>query len=205
METIVNWLVEFVHTFGYVGIFVMTFLESTCAPVPSEVTMIPAGYLVQQGHMDLFWVLFSSVSGTLCGSLFMYWFASHFGRRFLYRYGKYFFFKHERMEKLDKFFGKHGEISIFTGRLIPGVRHVISFPAGLAQMNLKKFCLYTGLGGSLWMSILVAVGYIIGDNSKLIHEYMPYITTAVVGTVFLLIVLYVAKQRKKMKQVNRDA
>ncbi|MGE0754555.1 MAG: DedA family protein [Alphaproteobacteria bacterium] len=205
IEQAITWLVEFVHHFGYVGIFIMTFLESTFVPIPSEVTMIPAGYLVQQGHMSLAGVLAASITGTMAGSLAMYWFASHFGRKFLYRYGKYFFFDHERMAKLDKFFAAHGEISIFTGRLIPGIRHVISFPAGLAHMDMKKFCLYTGIGGSLWMCILITVGYVIGDNKHLIKEYMPYITTAVVGTVFLLVVGYVAKQRKKMKLGNGNA
>ncbi len=196
IEQISAWLVWFVHHFGYVGIFVMTFLESTFVPIPSEVTMIPAGYLVQQGEMNLFGVLAASITGTLAGSLTMYVFAAYVGRKFLYRYGRYFFFGHEKMEKLDKYFASHGEISIFTGRLIPGVRHVISFPAGLAHMNLKKFTLYTGIGGSIWMCVLITVGYVIGGNKELIKEYMPYITGIVVVSVFFMIVMYVAKQRK---------
>ncbi len=196
IEQISAWLVWFVQHFGYGGIFVMTFLESTFVPIPSEATMIPAGYLVQQGEMHLFGVLAASIAGTLAGSLAMYWFAAHFGRKFLYKYGKYFFFGHEKMEKLDKYFKTHGEISIFTGRLIPGVRHVISFPAGLAHMDLKKFSIYTGVGGSIWMCVLVTVGYVIGGNKALIKEYMPYITGIVVMSVFLMVIMYIAKQRK---------
>lgn len=197
MQQIAEFLVDFVEMFGYAGIFIMTFLESTFMPIPSEATMIPAGYLVQQGQMNLFWVLFASITGTICGSVAMYYVASSLGRKFLYAYGKYMFFGHEKMEKLDKFFASHGEISIFTARLIPGVRHVISFPAGLSHMNLKKFCIYTAAGGSLWMTTLVIVGYLIGGNKELIREYMPYVTSAAITAVVLLVVGYVLRKRMK--------
>ncbi len=197
MEQIAQFLVDFVHGFGYLGIFIMTFLESTFMPIPSEVTMVPAGYLVQQGQMSLFWVLFASISGTICGSVAMYFFAKHVGRRFLFAYGKYMFFGHDKMAKLDTFFASHGEISIFTARLIPGVRHVISFPAGLAHMNLKKFCAYTAAGGSIWMTTLVIVGYLIGGNKELIREYMPYVTSAAITAVVVLVSMYVLRKRMK--------
>lgn len=199
VETVSQWLVNFVDMFGYGGIFVMTFLESTFVPIPSEVTMIPAGYLVHQGQMSLGGVLAASIAGTLSGSLAMYFFAAYVGRRFLFAYGKYFFFGHERMAKLDAYFASHGEISIFTGRLIPGVRHVISFPAGLAHMNLKKFFVYTGAGGALWMTTLIMAGYLIGGSKEMIHRYMPYITATAVGIVVLLIVLYIWRHRKISK------
>ncbi|NBX03276.1 MAG: DedA family protein [Alphaproteobacteria bacterium] len=195
-----EWLVHFVHTLGYPGIFIMTFLESTFVPIPSEVTMIPAGYLVQQGQMSLFGVLFCSITGTILGSLANYFIAYHFGRRFLYRFGKYMFFSHEKMEKLDKFFASHGEISTFTGRLVPGLRHFISFPAGLARMDIKKFCIYTGVGGAIWMTTLTVVGYVIGGNKHLLRQYMPYITAVFIGAVVLMIVVYMWHHRRKNKK-----
>jgi membrane protein DedA with SNARE-associated domain len=202
MEQIAQFFVDFVKMFGYAGIFIMTFLESTFMPIPSEVTMIPAGYLVHQGEMSLFWVLFASITGTICGSVAMYFIAASLGRKFLYAYGKYMFFNRDKMTKLDSFFASHGEISIFTARLIPGVRHVISFPAGLAHMNLKKFCIYTGAGGSIWMATLVLVGYLIGGNKELIKHYKPYVTSAAVATVVLLVVAYVWNHRKKAGGVS---
>lgn len=192
-----EWLVHFVHTLGYPGIFIMTFLESTFVPIPSEVTMIPAGYLVQQGEMSLFWVLFASITGTIGGALANYYIALHFGRRILLHYGKYFFFDQEKMYKLDRFFARHGEISTFTGRLIPGLRHFISFPAGLAHMDIKKFCIYTGAGGAIWMVTLTMVGYLIGGNKHMLRQYMPYITTACVVAVVLLITVYMWHHRRK--------
>lgn len=159
--------------------------------------MIPAGYLVHEGQMNLIMVLISSTLGTIGGALFNYYIALHFGRRFMYAYGKYFFFDHHKMEKLDKFFATHGEISTFTGRLVPGLRHFISFPAGLAHMNLKKFTIYTGIGGALWMATLTMVGYLIGNNAALIKLYMPYVTGAVIGVVVIMILVYAMRYRKK--------
>lgn len=197
-----HWLVEFVHHFGYLGIFIMTFLESTFAPIPSEVTMVPAGYLVHKGEMNLWLVLFFSITGTLAGSYFNYWVAQHYGRRFLLAYGKYFFLAPEKIDYIERYFKSHGEISIFTGRLIPGLRHFISFPAGLARMDLKKFCIYTGVGGGIWMVTLTLTGYLIGDNKELVKTYMPFITYASLAAVTVMASVYVWRHRRKLKKAD---
>jgi membrane protein DedA with SNARE-associated domain len=197
LDLIAEWLVNFVHTLGYAGIFIMTFLESTFVPIPSEVTMVPAGYLVQKGEMHFLLVLLFSVLGTLAGSWFNYWIAKHYGRRFLLAYGKYLLFPPEKLTRMEDYFRSHGEISIFTGRLIPGLRHFISFPAGLSHMNLKKFCFYTGLGGGLWMLVLITIGYLIGDNKEMIHHYVPLITYAALALVGIAVFLYIRNHRKK--------
>ena len=202
MEALAQWLVDFVDKFGYAGIFVMAFLESTFVPIPSEVTMVPAGYLVHQGEMNAWIVLFSSIAGAIGGSLANYYVAFHYGRRFLYNYGKYLFFDHQKMEKLDTFFASHGEISTLTGRLIPGLRHVISFPAGLAHMSVKKFTAYTGVGGGLWMATLLLVGYIIGDNKALVRHYMPYVTGVALTGVVSMVVIYISHHRRKSGKKN---
>ena len=199
IEQAVQWLVAFVEQLGLAGIFVMTFLESTFVPVPSEMTMIPAGYLVQQGKMALFPVILVSVMGTLGGSFFNYYIAQHFGRRLFLRYGNYFFMTPEKLAWLEEFFRRHGPISIFTGRLIPGVRHCISFPAGLARMDRRRFLLYTGCGGALWMSVLVALGYVIGANQARVMAYMPWVKLGVVGVVFVLIFGYIMRARRAAK------
>ena len=108
--------------------------------------------------MNFFIVVALATLGALGGSLANYYIAYYLGRRFFYAYGKYFFFTREKIDKLDKFFSKHGDISTFTGRLIPGLRHFIAFPAGLAHMDMKKFCIYTTLGSGIWMTILTSVG-----------------------------------------------
>ncbi|MCX2716528.1 DedA family protein [Helicobacter sp. MIT 21-1697] len=162
LGNIINTIVEIVGTLGYGGIFIMMFLESSFFPFPSEVVMIPAGYLVFKGEMNAFIAVACGIAGSLAGALFNYYIALKFGRDFLIRYGKYVFFTESTMQKMESFFLKHGPISTFVGRLITIIRQYISLPAGLARMNLIKFCLYTSLGAGIWVIILTLIGYYAG-------------------------------------------
>lgn len=195
---IVKFIVETVGSLGYIGIFIMMFLESTVFPIPSEVVMIPAGYLAHKGEMNIYIVIILGALGSLCGALFNYYFALKFGRTFLMKYGKYFFVSQETIEKTEVFFKDHGHISTFSGRLIPGLRHYISLPAGLARMNLFVFCLYTTLGATIWVIILTILGYYIGDNEALVKEYLRYL---IIGLLIFLVLLgtWYYKKVKKTK------
>ena len=190
MQEIVNFLVESIGSFGYIGIFLLMFLESSFFPFPSEVVMIPAGYLAYKGEMNLWLVLFFGISGSLAGAWFNYLLAHKFGRKFLLK-----FISEAKVKKLDKFFESHGHISTFTGRLIPGIRQYISFPAGLAKMDKIKFSIYTILGAGIWVSILTLLGYFIGENQELIHKYLKEITISIVILVAIIIFVYI-KRRK---------
>ena len=193
---IVKFIVETVGSLGYVGIFIMMFLESTVFPIPSEVVMIPAGYLAHKGEMNIYIVIILGALGSLCGALFNYYFALKFGRTFLMKYGKYFFVSQETIEKTEVFFKDHGHISTFSGRLIPGLRHYISLPAGLARMNLFVFCLYTTLGATIWVIILTILGYYIGDNEALVKEYLRYLIIGLLVFLVLLGAWYYKKVKK---------
>ena len=193
---IVKFIVETVGSLGYVGIFIMMFLESTVFPIPSEVVMIPAGYLAHKGEMNIYIVIILGALGSLCGALFNYYFALKFGRTFLMKYGKYFFVSQETIEKTEVFFKDHGHISTFSGRLIPGLRHYISLPAGLARMNLFVFCLYTTLGATIWVIILTILGYYIGDNEALVKEYLRYLIIGLLVFLILLGAWYYKKVKK---------
>ncbi len=197
LQQFLDFIVTFVHEFGYFGLFVMTFLESTFTPIPSEITLVPAGYLIHEGKMHLLPVLLSCISGTMAGSYFTYIVGAKIGVPFVRRYGKYLFFPEAKLLFVQSFFNKHGSISIFMARLIPGVRHVISFPAGIAQMKLSLFLLYTFLGSTLWICILLGVGYLIGDNKELIAEYIMLVKLGAVAAVATIIALYIWKQRRK--------
>ncbi len=196
-EAVAQWLVVTVEQLGVLGIFIMTFVESTFVPLPSEVVMIPAGYLIHQGKMSAWLVFPASVLGTIGGAYFNYWLAEKLGRGFLVRYGKYVHFNTTKLEKLERFFVKHGAISTFLGRLIPGIRHYISFPAGLAEMNKRSFLLWTGLGGALWMGILLTLGYFIGANQELLLLYMPWIKVGIGVFILLTVAVYVRRARRK--------
>ena len=193
---VVHWLVEFTHDLGYLGIFIMAFVESTFMPIPAELTMIPAGYLIHQGRMELFPVLGLSILGAVCGSYANYCIARYLGRGVFIRYGHYFFITEEKLIAMERFFEKYGAVSTFIGRLIPGVRHFIAFPAGLARMNLKPFFIYTALGSSIWMSVLIALGYCIGENQQLITTYLPIIKLGILLAALVGSVLYIRKKRR---------
>jgi len=145
-----------------------------------------AGYLVFKGEMNIYIVILCGIAGSLSGALFNYFLAVKFGRKFLIKYGKYFFIKEETIKQMEDFFKSHGHISTFSGRLIPAVRQYISFPAGLARMNLLTFSIYTTLGAAIWVMILTLLGYFLGDNQALIKEYLRYI---IVTVLFLLAIL----------------
>ncbi|MDP2894198.1 MAG: DedA family protein, partial [Sulfurimonas sp.] len=119
------------------------------------------------------------------------------GRKILCKYGKYFFINESAIEQMDNYFAKHGHISTFIGRLIPGIRQLISIPAGLARMNLITFSIYTALGASIWAFILVMLGYMIGENQELIESYLNQITIIVLFALFLLASWYIYRQKKR--------
>ena len=195
LHDIVSFIVDLVAHLGYLGIFIMMFLESSFFPFPSEVVMVPAGYLVYKGEMNIFAAIFAGIAGSLTGALFNYFIAIKYGRAFLIKFGKYFFISEETISKVELFFKEHGHISTFSGRLIPAVRQYISFPAGLAKMNLLTFCIYTSLGAGIWVVILTFLGYFIGGNEALIKEYLRYIIITIL--IALAIMGYWYYKRKK--------
>ncbi len=199
IHDIAAFLVDKIGDMGYWGIFLLMFLESTFFPFPSEIIMIPAGYLAYQGEMNLYLVVIVGITGSVAGALFNYYLAMHFGRAFLLRYGKYFFIKAETLDKLETFFQKHGELSTFNGRLIPGIRQLISLPAGLAQMNLWRFSLYSALGAGIWVVVLVALGYLLGSNEALISQYLHTATLIALVCVVLITLFYIIRNKRRAK------
>jgi len=193
----VSWVVSTVESWGYAGIFVSMFLESSFFPFPSEIVMIPAGYLAFQGKMQLSAAIITGAAGSLLGALFNYFLALKFGRAFLLRYGKYLLLKPESLEKLERFFAKHGEISTFNGRLIPGIRQYISMPAGLARMPLGRFSFYTILGAGIWVSVLALLGYYLGANEERVAVYLRSATVIALVSVVGLSLFYYLRHRNK--------
>lgn len=196
LSSIVNFIVETVSSLGYFGIFIMMFLESSFFPFPSEVVMIPAGYLASKGEMNIYLVLLFGILGSLAGALFNYYFAIKLGRAFLLRYGKYILISEETILKMEEFFKNHGHISTFSGRLIPGVRQYISLPAGLARMNIFVFSLYTSLGAGIWVLILTILGYFLGNNQALVKEYLHIIVIVILILLAIFAYFYYRRVKK---------
>lgn len=201
LHTIIDFIITNVAHYGYLGIFVMMFLESTFFPLPSELVLIPAGYLAFKGEMKIEWVIFWGTIGSIGGALFNYYLAKWLGRAFLLKYGKYVLVKEKTILDIEVFFKKHGSISTFTGRLIPVIRHYISLPAGIAKMHIGKFILYTAIGAGIWSAILTVLGFAIGHNEDLIKQYLNKIIIITLILVAFLIAGYMWLHRRKEKKL----
>lgn len=198
----VDWIVQTVGHWGYGGIVVMMFLESSFFPFPSEVVVPPAGYLAARGEMSLPLVILAGIAGSLLGALFNYWLAVVWGRPFFERFGRYFLVSAQQLDRADRFFADHGHISTFVGRLLPGIRQYISLPAGIARMNLGLFALFTGLGAGIWVVILALVGYYIGNNQALVQQYLHQILLGLAVFALVLTVIYVVRHRRRKADDN---
>ena len=193
----IDWIVATVHEWGYGGIVVMMAIESTIVPFPSELALIPAGYLAAQGKMDPVIATFCGMFGSLVGATLNYGVSLWLGRPIMERIGRYVFVTPEKLDAADRYFARHGEITTFVGRLIPGIRHLISIPAGIARMNLPRFVLYTSLGAGIWSAVLVAVGYWVGANEELWRPLLQKATLWLFGGIAVLVVGYVWYQRRR--------
>lgn len=197
IKELAQTLVDLIFEWGYLGIFLLMLVESSFIPFPSEIILIPAGYLISQEKMSFILVMISALGGSLAGAFINYYFALIVGRRFLVRFGKWFFIKESTLFKMDIYFTKHGPISTFIGRLLPGVRQLISIPAGLARMDIKLFTIFTTLGAGIWALILVLLGYFIGENQELIDTYLKQIIITLIIVLTILGILYVYYQKRR--------
>lgn len=197
IRDIAQTIVDLIFDWGYLGIFLLMTIESSFVPFPSEIVLIPAGYLASKGDMSFGMIMLAGLGGSMLGAFINYYLAFLLGRKILMRYGKYFFISQESMYKMDNYFVKHGAISTFIGRLIPGIRQLISIPAGLSHMNLVVFSTYTALGAGIWALILVSLGYFIGENQELIDIYLKQIIIVVLISLVLLGVGYTFIQKNK--------
>ncbi len=177
-------------------LFLMT-LESTFIPVPSELIVPPAAWKAAQGEMNVLIVILFSTLGCILGALINYFLAKILGRKIIYslvdtKFAHMLFINRHSMEKSENFFIKYGKSSTFIGRLVPGVRHLISIPAGIAQMNLKDFIFYTAIGSAIWNSTLVVLGYFLYTQQELLKKYYRDISTAalIIFIIFLFYIIY---------------
>lgn len=196
IDIIVQWLLNTIGAMGYPGILLLMAMESSIIPIPSELVMPPAGFLVYQGKMNMAAVILCGASGSLIGAYINYFVSHYLGRPLILRYGKYVLIPPDRFERVERFFLRHGEISTFIGRLLPVIRHLVSIPAGVAGMNHFRFALYTLFGAGLWCTILTLIGYAIGKNQQLIMQYSHRALFWVVLFSAALVAVYIWWQRK---------
>lgn len=185
---------------NYPAIIALMAVESSFIPFPSEVVVPPAAYIASQpdSHLNIFLVVLAATIGALIGALVNYYLALYLGRAIVYRFagsnmGKFFLLSTEKVAKAEQYFNAKGNISTFVGRLIPGIRQLISIPAGLAKMNLFNFLIYTTLGAGIWNSILALLGYLAHGQKDLIDKYNHELSIIMLALLGLVIAYFVIK------------
>ena len=206
-----NFISSLLGNLNYGTILFLMLLESTVVPVPSEFVVTPAAYHAAGGNLDVFLVILFATIGADLGASINYVVAYYVGRPVIYRFanskwGKMCLLNQEKVEKSEKYFDDHGIVATLTGRLIPGIRHLISIPAGLAKMNYWKFLLYTTIGAGAWHAILAGLGWYLHSivpedqlNDK-ITEYAEYIKITIIALVLLAIAYFALKYYLKKRK-----
>ena len=218
----IAYFAQFAHVWGLLLIFIFMTIESSFIPFPSEVVMIPAGFLAARGEMltgnvwiDCILAIVIGSAGSLAGAYINYYLALSLGGTALHKYGKYFFLKEETILRAEEVFREYGAAATFICRLLPAIRQLISIPAGLAKMPLASFTLFTGLGAGIWVVILTAIGAWLGHLSgdmdyptlinkgkQLISDHYIWIIVSVV--VFGAIYLFIHKRVMKLNAPKED-
>lgn len=206
-----NWISALLGNLNYTTIFILMLLESTVVPVPSELVVSPAAYHAAGGHLNVLLVVLFATIGADVGASINYVAAYFLGRPIIYKFanshiGHLCLLNQEKVEKSEKYFYDHGVVATLTGRLIPGIRHLISIPAGLAKMPYWKFLFYTTIGAGVWHSILAALGWYLHSfvpedqlNDKL-TEYGEYIKWGIIAIVLVAIVWFAVQHSMKKKK-----
>ncbi len=212
LETFIQWLLDRFRDLGYPGIVVLMAIESSFLPLPSELVMPPAGYLAAKGEMSFGVAVACGVLGSILGALANYGLAHWLGRPFIRRLGRYFWISEKSLERSERYFADHGEISTFLARMLPVVRHLISLPAGLAGMPLGKFVTFTGLGALVWCTILTWIGWFIGKKEDVIMTVLNEEAQTYAGRALLILLpvlaliaaVYVRWHRRRVAQRSQE-
>lgn len=201
-----NWIADSISTAGYPAVFFLMMVESALIPVPSEITMPFAGFMVGLGKLDFWLVVLIGGIGNLVGSLAAYalgyWGQERFVRQLVKKYGKYLLITYDEVETAERWFRERGELIAFSSRLLPVVRTFISLPAGFSQMNVIKFSVYSLAGALIWSAILAYLGVLLGENWNILEVYFRKFDILIIASIITLGILYVWYKLKKIKKAT---
>ena len=202
LGAITSYIVNGISFSGYWGVGFFMALESACLPVPSEIIMPFAGYLVWVGRFSFWLVVIWGTIGNLAGSILAYAVGYYGGRPFIEKYGKYILLSHHDLDMADKWFGKYGNSSIFFSRLLPVIRTFISLPAGIAKMPFRKFCFYTAAGSFPFSILLTWAGLALGQNWADIKLYLRNLDWLIIVSVLLAVIVFIYFKIKNRAKNN---
>lgn len=195
-------LLQLMESYGDAAIFVAMVLENANIPIPSEVVLGFAGFLISQGVLDFWFTFIAACAAGVVGSILSYWLGAHYGRPLLLKYGKYIFFNERKFELAEKMFNKYGGAAVLICRCLPGVRTFISFPAGVARYPFHKFIIYTIIGTIPWTLLLVWAGTLLGQHWRDLIQYNHFLLIAMVVVIVLGVIAYWWKRRSSQKGVQ---
>ncbi|MEK6749402.1 MAG: DedA family protein [Pseudomonadota bacterium] len=195
-----SYIIATISTLGYGGVVLLMAIESACIPLPSEIIMPFSGYLVFTGELDINLVALAGAVGCVLGSIVAYYVGLYGGRPLVEKYGRYVLISHHDLDLADRWFQRHGDITIFIGRLLPVIRTFIAFPAGVARMPLWRFCVYTFVGSYIWCWALAWVGYKLGERWNTLGIYFHRFDTAIGVVIVAATVWYVWRHLKLLKK-----
>lgn len=200
-----KWVIDIMTSLGYGGIALLMFLENLFPPIPSELIMPFAGFTVHGGKMQFLPAILAGTIGTIVGALPWYYLGKVFSedhiKGWVDKYGKWISVSSKDVEKANKWFHRHGVKAVFFCRLVPGVRTLISLPAGMNEMPLTPFLIYSTIGTVIWVSLLTGLGYFLGDNYKLVDQYLSPVSKIVAVTLVIWFVLWIIRKQMKKNQV----
>ena len=213
-----NWLLPLLNNLNYWTVFLLMFIEGSVIPAPSELIVPPAAYRAAAGELNIFLVVLVATLGALAGSTANYFAAYYLGRPMIYRFansrlGHLCLLNQQKIEQAEKYFYDHGVVATLTGRLLPGIRQIISIPAGLSKMKFWTFALYTSIGAGIWNCVLATLGWYLHSfvpldqlNSK-IEEYNSHIQIIVVAALVLIALIaglmWYFKRKKKKASISK--
>lgn len=202
LEFLSEFAISVIEKFGYAGITFLMFLESSFIPIPSEIVMPFAGFVASKGSLNFWVVILCGVLGQMLGATALYLFGKWEGRPLLEKYGKYILVRKKDIDHADRLFEKHGEVIVLVGRLLPGIRMIVSLPAGISRMNYLKFLAYSTLGIIPFTLALAYLGVKLGENWSELKGYFHYIEALIVIVLVYFVYKYVKSHLKKRSEKN---
>jgi membrane protein DedA with SNARE-associated domain len=196
ITAVATWILGIISSMHYGGIVLLMAIESACIPLPSEIIMPFAGFLVSKGEMTLIGIAMAGAIGCVVGSVPAYYLGMFGGRPLAEKFGKYVLIGKKDLDMADRWFKNHGEIIIFIARLLPGVRTFIAFPAGMARMNMAKFVIYTFVGSFIWCWALGYVGMKAGENWESLGKYFHQFHYVIIAAGIAFVAWYVRRHFK---------
>ncbi|WP_216324053.1 DedA family protein [Deinococcus aestuarii] len=195
-----DWVQNLMDSMGYLGILLLMILENVFPPIPSELIMPSAGFAASRGDLNILMVVAMGTLGSVLGTLPLYYIGRAFGEERLVawadKYGRWLTLSGRDIRKADDWFDRHGTKAVLFGRMVPGIRSLLSLPAGMSEMPLPKFLLYSAIGSGLWASALAGAGYVLGENYDRVERYIGPASKVILAVVVVAAVVWFLRRKR---------